>query len=93
MSDTEKKQTVRKETAKRIPEKTGTVVYIGPDIPGAKQYTTYNAGLPDVLKEKIKKYPYFECLIVPVEKLSQANAELAMEGSALSLLYRKASER
>ena len=67
------------------------VVYIGPDIPGAKQYTTYNAGLPDALKEKIKEHPFFNSLVVPVEKLAKASAELAKEGSALSILYRKAS--
>ena len=68
-----------------------TVIYIGPDIPGAKQYTTYNAGLPDALKEKIKEHPFFNSLVVPVTKLAKANAEMAREGSALSILYRKAS--
>lgn len=68
----------------------GTVVYIGPDIPGAKQYTTYNAGLPDALKEKIKEHPFFNSLVVPVRRLAKANAELAKEGSALSVLYKKA---
>ena len=67
------------------------VVYIGPDIPGAKQYTTYNAGLPDALKEKIKEHPFFNSFVVPVEKLAKASAELAKEGSALSILYQKAS--
>ena len=66
------------------------VVYIGPDIPGAKQYTTYNAGLPDALKEKIKEHPFFNSFVVPVGKLAQANAELAQEESALSILFRKA---
>ena len=70
-----------------------TVVYIGPNIPGAKQYTTYNAGLPDALKEKIKEQPFFNSFVVPVEKLARASAELAREGSALSTLYRKASEK
>lgn len=74
-------------------QKTETVVYIGPDIPGAKQYTTYNAGLPDALKEKIKEYPFFKALVVPVEKLARAGAELAQEGSALSILYQRAGEK
>ena len=47
------------------------VVYIGPDIPGAKQYTTYNAGLPDALKEKIVEHRVFESLVVPVERLAR----------------------
>ena len=70
-----------------------TVVYIGPDIPGAKQYTTYNAGLPDALKEQIIEHRVFESLVVPIERLAKANAELAKKGSALSILYQKASEK
>ena len=88
---TEKKQTPKKAAAKEPEKQAGIVVYIGPDIPGAKQYTTYNAGLPDALKEKIKEHPFFNSLVVPVEKLAKASAELAKEGSALSILYRKAS--
>ena len=68
-----------------------TVVYIGPDIPGAKQYTTYNAGLPDALKKQIVEHRVFESLVVPLERLAKASAELAKEGSALSILYQKAS--
>ena len=87
----EAKKTAGKAKAIPAAQKAETVVYIGPDIPGAKQYTTYNAGLPDALKEKIKEHPFFNSFVVPVEKLATANAELAKEGSALSILYRKAS--
>lgn len=68
------------------------VVYIGPDIPGAKQYTTYNNGLPDVLKDRVKTQSFFSSLIVPVERLAQASAELAREGSALSVFFKRAAE-
>ena len=87
----EAKKTVGKAKAAPATQEAEIVVYIGPDIPGAKQYTTYNAGLPDALKEKIKEHPFFNSLVVPVEKLARASAELAREGSALSILYRKAS--
>ena len=87
----EAKKTVGKAKAAPATQEAEIVVYIGPDIPGAKQYTTYNAGLPDALKEKIKEHPFFNSLVVPVEKLAKASAELAKEGSALSILYRKAS--
>ena len=87
----EKKQAPRK--AAKAPEKQqGIVVYIGPDIPGAKQYTTYNNGLPDALKDRAKAQPFFNSLIVPVERLAQANAELAKEGSALSVFFKRAAE-
>lgn len=86
----EKKQTPMK--AAKAPEKQqGIVVYIGPDIPGAKQFTTYNNGLPDALKEQIVEHRVFESLVVPVERLAKASAELAKEGSALNILYQKAS--
>lgn len=94
MSETEKKQTqtARKAAVKEGLKKTETVVYIGPDIPGAKQYTVFNNGLPDALKEKIKRHPVFHSLVIPVEKLPQASVELAKEGSAMNIFYKKAQE-
>lgn len=89
MSET--KKPAGKAKAAPATQEAETVVYIGPDIPGAKQYTTYNAGLPDALKEKIKEHPFFNSFVVPVEKLAKASAELAKEGSALNILYQKAS--
>ena len=87
----EAKKTVRK--ARTVPnvQETGSMVYIGPDIPGAKQYTVYNAGLPDALNEQIVEHRVFESLVVPVERMANASAELAKEGSALNVLYQKAS--
>ena len=78
----------KKTKAASATQEAETVVYIGPDILGAKQY---NAGLPDALKEQIAEYRIFESLVVPVEKLAAASAELRKEGSALSVLYQKAS--
>ncbi len=94
MSDAEKKiQLTKKAAAKEEMQKQEIVVYIGPDISGAKQYTVFNNGLPDVLKKKIQEQPFFRSLIVPVEKLAQANMELAKEGSVLNILYQKASKK
>lgn len=89
----EAKKTATKPKAAAATQEESPVVYIGPDIPGAKQYTTYNAGLPDALKEKIIEHRVFESLVVPVERLAKASAELAKEGSALNILYQKASEK
>lgn len=86
----EAKKTAGKAKAEPATQAAGAMVYIGPDIPGAKQYTVYNAGLPDALKEKIKEHPFFNSLVVSVTGLAKANAELTKEGSALSILYRKA---
>ena len=95
MSETEKKQpqTIKKDATKEVRKESVIVVYIGPDIPGVKQYTVFNNGLPDALKEKIKEHPFFNSLVIPVDKLANANIELAKEGSALNILYRKASEK
>ena len=94
MSDAEKKiQLTKKAAAKEEMQKKEKVVYIGPDIYGSKQYTVFNNGLPDVLKKKIQEQPFFRSLIVPVEKLAQANMELAKEGSVLNILYQKASKK
>lgn len=65
-------------------------IYIGPGIPGAKQYTVFNNGLPKSLKEKAKEKPFLNSLIIPVGKLAQANRELDTEGSALNILFNKA---
>lgn len=92
MSDTEKKPApaARKTAVKETAQKRGTMVYVGPDIVGAKQYTVYDNGLPDVLKEKINRHPVFHELIIPVEKLVQVNTELEKEGSAFNILFQKA---
>lgn len=92
MSDADKKQQVAKKPAIKETRQ-GSMVYVGPDIPGAKQYTVFNNGLPDALKEKIKEHPFFDSLVIPVEKLAKASAELVREGSALSILYQKASKK
>lgn len=90
MSET--KKPAGKAKAAPATQEAETVVYIGPDIPGAKQYTTYNNGLPDALKDRAKAQPFFNSLIVPVERLAQASAELAKEGSALSVFFKRAAE-
>ena len=78
------KKTTKKEDTRE------PVVYIGPDIPDVKQYTVFNNGLPATLVQRIADRPFLNSLIVPVTKLAQANVELAKEGSALNVLYKKA---
>ncbi len=86
MSET--KKYTKKENTKEITRE--PVVYIGPDIPDVKQYTVFNNGLPAILIQKIADKPFFNSLVVPVTKLAQANVDLAKEGSALNVLYKKA---
>ncbi|MCI8717294.1 MAG: hypothetical protein HFH64_03910 [Lachnospiraceae bacterium] len=89
----EKNTTNKKSSSKRRNAKAGNSSIYWPDISGAKQYTVFNNGLPDVLKKKIQEQPFFRSLIVLVEKLAQANMELAKEGSVLNILYQKASKK
>ncbi len=86
MSET-KKSTKKENTKESTCE---PVVYIGPDIPDVKQYTVFNNGLPATLVQKIADRPFFDSLVVPVTRLAQTNADLAKEGSALNVIYKKA---
>ena len=44
------------------------------------------------IKEKIEEHPFFNSLVIPIGRLPQANMELAKEGSALNLFFRRAKE-
>ncbi len=91
MSKTETKKMVSEtQEQKTIPKEPQTVIYIGPTIKGvATEGTVYNNGIPPELEEKARVVPAVKALIIPVEKLPQANTELAKKGSALSILYQK----
>ncbi len=98
MSETEKGENVKKEAApkaaRKKKEQEGTVVYVGPDIPGvAKRYAVFNNGLPEALGEFVKDNPIYQQLIVPVVRLPKVNAELEKENSVMSALYRRACEK
>ena len=59
-------------------EKSGTMVYCGPTIPGvANQYTCYTGGvLPKQLAEAVEKSPVMAQLVIPLENLPDAMAKL-----------------
>ena len=59
-----------KKTTRKAAEAAGTVVYCGPSIRGvARQYTAYNNGIPQGLKEAAEKNKILAALIVPLEEL------------------------
>ena len=59
-----------KKTTRKAAEAAGTVVYCGPSIRGvARQYTAYNNGIPQGLKEATEKNKILAALIVPLEEL------------------------
>ena len=61
-----------KKTTRKAAEAAGTVVYCGPSIRGvARQYTAYNNGIPQGLKEATEKNKILAALIVPLEELPE----------------------
>lgn len=59
-------------------QKSGTVVYCGPTIPGvANQFTNYMGGvLPKQLAEAVEKSPVMAQLVIPLEDLPDAMKKL-----------------
>ena len=67
------------------------VVYIGPTIRGHMMAgTIYRDGLPEAEAAFVEAHPVLRRLVVPVEDLAAARAELKRPGSALAVLYGKA---
>lgn len=83
-----------KAAAKPAAPETCPVIYIGPTIPGvAKENTVYSNGMPEALAAKAEEVPAVKALIIPVEKLAVASAELKNPGSAMSVVYNKAKNK
>ena len=65
-------------------------VYCGPSVRGvARQYTTYQGGIPDPLKEFIKEHPAARGLIVPASRFAIVRKRLETRGTAESIIYKK----
>lgn len=62
-------------------------IYIGPSLKGIARGTVFQNGLTPELKEKIQKMPAIAELVVPIERLRDANRELADPDSALSRFF------
>ena len=63
-------------------------VYCGPSVRGvARQYTTYQGGIPDPLKEFIKEHPAVRGLIVPASRFAIVRQRLAK-----SIIYKKVKD-
>lgn len=72
---------------KKLPD---PCVYCGPSVRGVvKQYTVYNGGIPDVLKEFIKEHRAAKGLLVSVEKFAQARQKLETPGTGEYILFHK----
>jgi len=76
-----------------IQKESSVVIYIGPTISGiAMTGTVFSNGVPKKLEETCKNYPFFNGLIVPVEKTALAQENLRKENTPINLFYKKAVE-
>ena len=67
----------------------GTVVYVGPTIPGvANQNTFYTNGIPTPLAEAIANNPSMGGLLIPLDQLPDAMKKLNGEYGHIFRLYR-----
>ena len=79
---------------KKAAEAAGTVVYCGPSIKGvARQYTAYNNGIPEGLKQAEEKIKILAALIVPLEDLPEAMRQLRQKSGRIDTLYKAVQGR
>ena len=68
----------------------GSVVYVGPTIPGVGTHNmVLNNGLTEGLKAAQEKEPAFKALIVPISELSRATNDITMRCGATYTFYEK----
>ena len=83
-----------KRTPRQAAEAAGTVVYCGPSIKGvARQYTAYNNGIPEGLKQAAEKNKILAALIVPLEDLPEAMRQLRQRSGRIYTLYKAVQGR
>ena len=68
-------------------------VYCGPSVKGvARQYTTYQGGIPDALREFVKEHPEALGLIVSTGQFPSMRKRLETPGTEEAVAYRKIKE-
>ncbi|MDE6455323.1 MAG: hypothetical protein K2L38_05345, partial [Dysosmobacter sp.] len=69
-------------------------VYCGPTVRGvARQYTTYQGGIPDTLRDFIKEHPEARQLIVSTAQFPAMRKRLDTPGTAEVKLYKRVKEQ
>ena len=70
------------------------MVYRGPSTKGgARQYTAYNNGIPEGLKQAAEKNKILAALIVPLEDLPEAMRQLRQKSGRIHTLYKAGQGR
>ena len=69
-------------------------VYCGPTVRGvARQYTIYQGGIPDALRNFIKEHPEARWLIVSTAQFPAMRKRLDTPGTAEAKLYKRVKEQ
>ena len=69
-------------------------VYCGPTVRGvARQYTTYQGGIPDTLRDFIKEHPDARQLIVSTAQFPAYRRRLDTPGTEEAKLYKRVKEQ
>ena len=90
---TGQEQTAREQERDEFADIPNPCVYCGPSVRGvARQYTTYQGGIPDPLKEFIKEHPAARGLIVPASRFAIVRKRLETRGTAESIIYKKVKD-
>lgn len=73
----------------------GSLMYLGPTIPGVVRYSTvFESGLlPQKVKDCMEQFPLMEKLFVSIEDSPAAAKELNKEQSALRTVYFQAAKK
>lgn len=88
--DEEKKRKQEEQDKEFFAKLPDPCVYCGPSVRGvARQFTVYNGGIPDVLKEFVKEHRAARGLIVSVERFAQVRTRLETPGTGEFILFRK----
>ena len=84
-------QTVQAEKKPAYPQ---PCVYCGPTVRGvARQYTTYQGGIPDTLRDFIKEHPDARQLIVSTAQFPAYRRRLDTPGTEEAKLYKRVKEQ
>lgn len=90
LADEEKKKRQEEQDKAFFDKLPNPCVYCGPSVRGvARQFTVYNGGIPDALKEFIKEHRAAKGLIVSVERFAQVRTRLETPGTGECILFRK----
>lgn len=83
-------QTGQKQERDEFEDIPNPCVYCGPSVRGvARQYTTYQGGIPDPLKEFVKEHPAVRALIIHTGSFAAVRKRLETPGTAEAIIYKK----